>query len=119
VIERRIGEPIQALVFGDLHLEHIKGWRDEQLGPLGYRLLYPLFGVPFSVLELDLERSKVPCEVTSTTVDVVRVGDMYSADFRLRLLKEAPSVDFFGENGEFHTVAQVWKVDRSLALGLP
>jgi diphthamide synthase (EF-2-diphthine--ammonia ligase) len=47
------------------------------------------------------------------------VGEMYSADFRLRLLKEAPSVDLFGENGEFHTVAQVWKVDRSLALGLP
>jgi diphthamide synthase (EF-2-diphthine--ammonia ligase)/ABC-type Fe3+-hydroxamate transport system substrate-binding protein len=119
VIEQRIGVPIHALVFGDLHLEHIKGWRDDQLGPLGYRLLYPLFGVSFEVLEQDLENSQVPCEVTSTTVDVVQVGEMYNADFRLRLLKEAPSVDLFGENGEFHTVAQVWKVDRSLALGLP
>jgi diphthamide synthase (EF-2-diphthine--ammonia ligase)/ABC-type Fe3+-hydroxamate transport system substrate-binding protein len=112
------GATVQALVFGDLHLEHIKGWRDEQLGALGYSLLYPLFNVPFSVLEADLEASQVPCEVTSSTIESVTVGEVYDAQFRKRLLQEAPHVDLFGENGEFHTVAQVWKVDRAVALGL-
>jgi diphthamide synthase (EF-2-diphthine--ammonia ligase)/ABC-type Fe3+-hydroxamate transport system substrate-binding protein len=118
VIENHVGSKVKTLVFGDLHLEHIKGWRDDQLGPLGYELLYPLFNVPFSTLEIDLEASQVPCQVTSSTVNGVAVGEMYSCDFRQRIADQSPGVDLFGENGEFHTLAQVWKVDRSIALGL-
>lgn len=118
VVEKHTGSKVKALVFGDLHLEHIKGWRDEQLGPLGYELKYPLFGAPFSTLEEDLEASQVPCEVTSSTCDSVRIGDRYNAEFRQKLTVQAPSVDLFGEKGEFHTVSQVWKVTRCVALGL-
>lgn len=118
VIEKQAGCKVKALVFGDLHLEHIKSWRDDQLGPMGYDLLYPLFNVPFAKLEEDLEASHVPCQVTSSTVDSVKVGEVYDANFRRRLAEHAPGVDLFGENGEFHTEAQVWKVDRSVALGL-
>jgi diphthamide synthase (EF-2-diphthine--ammonia ligase) len=109
---------ITTLVFGDLHLEHIKGWRDEQLGPLGFAMEYPLFNVPYTELMVDLEASGVPCIVTSSTVPSVTAGELYDAAFRDRLAKEAPEVDLFGENGEFHTKAQVWEVNPVMALGI-
>lgn len=104
------------LVFGDLHLEHIKQWRDDQLGKLGYDLQYPLFNKRYSELEADLEASGVPCIVSSSTVSLVRVGDKFDKDFRQRL--SDTDIDAFGENGEFHTIAQVWEVNRSTALGI-
>jgi ATP-binding cassette subfamily B (MDR/TAP) protein 1 len=113
-----ISAKVSSLVFGDLHLEHIKGWRDQELGPLGYELLYPLFCVPYNELIQDLEASNVPCTVTSSTVPSVKAGDVYDSAFRRRLSEQSPTVDTFGENGEFHTVAEVWKIDRNSALGL-
>jgi ATP-binding cassette subfamily B (MDR/TAP) protein 1 len=107
---------IQALVFGDLHLEHIREWRKEQLGGL-YRLEYPLWKVDYATLEQDLELSGVPCIVSSSTVDTVQVGERYDALFRERLKAAGAIIDLFGENGEFHTLAQVWEVDRNDALG--
>ena len=118
VIENTLGHKVKALVFGDLHLEHIKNWRDEQLGSLGYDLMYPLFNVEYSALENDLEASRVPCEVSSSTIDGVAVGEIYDKVFRERIAARSADVDLFGENGEFHTVAQVWKVERSVALGI-
>ena len=109
---------VSTLVFGDLHLEHIKGWRDQELGPLGYQLQYPLFRVPYDILMQDLEASHVPCTVTSSTVPAVTPGEVYDSEFRVQLAEVAPTVDIFGENGEFHTVAEVWKVEPHIALGL-
>ena len=53
-----------SLVFGDLHLEHIKSWRDEAFAILeGCTLEYPLWKVPYEQLLGDLEQSQVPCMV--------------------------------------------------------
>ena len=47
--------PLKELVFGDLHLEHIRQWRQEQLGPiaeeLGLELRFPLWGVDYGALK--------------------------------------------------------------------
>jgi diphthamide synthase (EF-2-diphthine--ammonia ligase) len=118
VLERAMNVNVVSLVFGDLHLEHIKGWRDKELSPLGYKLHYPLFGVPYDLLIQDLETSTVPCTVTSSTVPEVSIAELFNEEFRRALSKKACNVDLFGENGEFHTVAEVWKVDRNIALGL-
>eukprot|EP00187_Rhodella_violacea_P000115 CAMPEP_0174902446 /NCGR_PEP_ID=MMETSP0167-20121228/37840_1 /TAXON_ID=38298 /ORGANISM="Rhodella maculata, Strain CCMP736" /LENGTH=337 /DNA_ID=CAMNT_0016144453 /DNA_START=6 /DNA_END=1019 /DNA_ORIENTATION=- len=116
VIEKHVGEKVAALVFGDLHLEHIVQWRGEQLGPLGYELQYPLLRVDYGGLLDDLEKSQVVCVVSSSTVGSVSVGDVFNREFSDRV--KGVGIDGFGENGEFHTVARVWKVDRSVALGL-
>jgi len=120
LIENETGGKVSTLVFGDLHLEHVKKWRQEQLGPLGYEMIYPLFNVPYETLVEDLDASQVPCQVSGSTIDedVVAVGEMYTAELRQKLLATYPDIDLFGENGEFHTVAQVWQVERSVALGL-
>jgi hypothetical protein len=49
--------------FGDLHLEHIRNWREDRLGSMGYEMLYPLWKVDYSVLARRLKESQVPCIV--------------------------------------------------------
>ena len=109
---------ISALVFGDLHLEHIREWRDKILPDLGYTLEYPLWKVPYAELMADLEASQVPCYISGTSTSGVDVGTPFDREL---FEKTAPSlgVDRFGESGEFHSIAQVWQVSREVALGIP
>jgi ribosome-associated toxin RatA of RatAB toxin-antitoxin module len=82
-------------------------------------MMYPLFNADYRILEKDLVASQVPCEVSSSTIgDVVVAGEPYDEKFRRKIELEHPSVDLFGENGEFHSLAKVWKVQRSVALGI-
>jgi diphthamide synthase (EF-2-diphthine--ammonia ligase)/ABC-type hemin transport system substrate-binding protein len=117
LIEKMYQQPIQSLVFGDLHLEHIRSWRESRLGQLGYATEYPLWHIPYDNLIEDLIQSRVPCIVSASTVDSVAVGTETSKDF-FRVLRSRGDVDVFGECGEFHTLAKVWEVHRSVALGL-
>jgi diphthamide synthase (EF-2-diphthine--ammonia ligase) len=116
LIERVIKEKVSTLVFGDLHLEHIHQWRTENLSKLGsYKHLYPLWKKDYNDLVADLEKSHVDCVVTASSIATVQPGDKFDHKFRNMLSME--QVDVFGENGEFHTMAQVWSVDRETALG--
>lgn len=103
-----------VLAFGDLHLGHIKEWRDVALG--AYALEYPCWKRPYASLLDDLEASGVNCIVSASTTDVVQKGDVFGRLLYERALDHG--VDGFGEEGEFHTLAQVWEVDRRQALGL-
>mmetsp|Transcript_12465 Transcript_12465/g.18290 ORF Transcript_12465/g.18290 Transcript_12465/m.18290 type:complete len:580 (+) Transcript_12465:2075-3814(+) len=107
---------IDALLFGDLHLEHIRKWRDEELGKLGIPLEYPLWQVPYSELFTDLLRSEIEIKVSAVTTDFVRCGE----PFNRALFERAKEKGFdpMGENGEFHTVVNVWSVSRERAIGL-
>ncbi len=104
------------LVFGDLHLEHIRSWRMERLGPLaearGLEMHFPVWKVAYEELFDDLEESGVPCEVTAVAPawqDAIEVG----ASFDRALAATFPEgVDAFGERGEFHTLAKVWRARR-------
>ena len=119
VIQRQINKvTISALVFGDLHLDDIHQWRNDQLGTLGYNLEFPLWKTSYAELANDLERSGIQCVISSSTTDLVKVGDVYNQALRERIEASSNRIDLFGENGEFHTVAQVWTVERSRALGI-
>ena len=98
------------------HLEHVAAWREERIGPavraLGATLHSPLCGrrrIPYESLMRDLEASGTPCRVCAQTGGAVAVGDLFNAQF-VSLLP--PGVDAFGENGEFHTLAEVWAASR-------
>ena len=104
---------IVRFVFGDLHLRHIREWRDtafrELAAECGATLHFPLWGVSAETLIADLEASGVPCVVSAVTEaaeGVVEVGDEFGREMMERL---PDSVDPFGENGEFHTLAMVWR----------
>jgi len=128
---------VESLVFGDLHLDHIRHWRDTELSGLKgfakYRLEYPLWKVPYEDLMNDLELSKVPVEISACTVGDDENGMKTSTEksemtvtiagtlFTRKIWEEAvkEGLDGFGENGEFHSLSQVWKVEREVALGFP
>lgn len=108
---------LSSLVFGDLHLSHIKEWRDKILSQLDCRLEYPLWKRPYSDLMEDLEASKVPCKVSGTTSEKeVPLGTSFDRSLYERLI--GSDIDAFGESGEFHSLAMVWEVPRCTALGL-
>ena len=120
--------PNLQVAFGDLHLAHIKAWRDEHLpAALGVpALTYPLWNESYDVLAADLEQSGVPCIISAVGADAagasefvrgLAVGETrFSRVFMARAA--AAGCDAFGERGEFHTLAHVWAVPRERALGL-
>ena len=103
---------VGRFVFGDLHLRHIREWRDAAFQDLadesGAELHFPLWGVPYEDLISDLEASGVSCVVSAVTEPargIVEVGDEFG---RALMERAAPLIDAFGEAGEFHTLARVW-----------
>lgn len=107
---------ITSLAFGDLHLEHIKQWRETEFLKFGVCLEYPLWKMPYKYLLLDLKKSSVEVVLSATTKEYVEVDEVFNEDMSRRV--EIHGGDAFGENGEFHTVAKVWKVSRDKALSL-
>ena len=103
---------INRLVFGDLHLEHIRQWREDHIGPLAQRygasLHLPLWGASYAELARDLEASRVRCTVSAISREMtgaaIEVGDLYDTSFLKRLPEH---IDSFGEHGEFHTVVEL------------
>ncbi|KAG7360437.1 ABC transporter substrate-binding protein [Nitzschia inconspicua] len=114
------GSEITALVFGDLHLAHIKEWRDKVLSQLSYRLEYPLWKVPYATLLEDLEASQVRCQISGSSCNEVPVGSFFDRNLYSELISRegSGSIDGFGEAGEFHSLARVFDVPREIALGL-
>ena len=100
---------VQRLVFGDLHLQHIREWRDRTLDAFGAELCYPLWGVSWRDLLDDLETSGIPCTVSAVPepIDGIAVGQAFDRALVERAL--SAGWDPFGENGEFHTLARVWE----------
>ena len=120
--------PRLRLVFGDLHLEDIRAWRETTFSsaPYNYPCVFPLFRQPYEQLQHVLWNSQdlLQIVVTAWTGPVggptggdskgevgvaqgqvgvekaVGVGSVYDATF-VRNLPEG--VDPMGESGEFHT----------------
>mmetsp|Transcript_575 Transcript_575/g.1500 ORF Transcript_575/g.1500 Transcript_575/m.1500 type:complete len:295 (-) Transcript_575:29-913(-) len=107
--------PVLRVCNGDLHLEHIAQWRKEHIAPLaldalGAQLYAPLWKVPYDELLLDLTASATPCRVCATD-GAVALGTLFDATLLANLGSE---VDAFGENGEFHTLAEVWNAPAGI-----
>ncbi|WP_298336405.1 DUF5522 domain-containing protein [uncultured Erythrobacter sp.] len=94
------------LAFGDLHLEHIRNWREEAFKAnertVAMSLEFPLWRADYAMLLEDLAASGAQCKISAIVADLpgVAVGDDYDANL---IAKLPAGVDAFGENGEFHT----------------
>ncbi len=104
-VRRAVAEGFTHVAFGDLFLEDIRRYREEQLAGSGLTPLFPLFGSDTTALAREMIAAGLRARLTS--VDP-RVLDRRFAgrEFDLALLTELPaSVDPCGERGEFHTFA--------------
>ena len=103
---------VHRLVFGDLHLQHVREWREKELEPIckQYRisLHFPLWQVDYQTLHARLREAPVECRISAIDhaecEKTFLVGDLYNEDLISKLPK---GVDSFGENGEFHTYVSI------------
>jgi len=90
-------------IFGDIFLEDLKKYREDQLQSIGMKGVFPLWKIDTKDLIkefLDLGFKTIVTCVNETYLDKSFAGRIIDEDF----LKDLPkNVDPCGENGEFHT----------------
>jgi uncharacterized protein (TIGR00290 family) len=96
---------IQGVAFGDLFLEDIRRYREEQMAGTGLRLVFPLWGRPTAALAQEMLDAGLRARITCVDPRALP-GSFAGREFDRRLLADLPAgVDPCGENGEFHTFA--------------
>ena len=98
---QRLG--VDAIAFGDLYLQDIRGYREARFGSLGLELLFPIWGIPTKDLSQTLIGSGLKARLTCVdprAVPAEYVGREYDANLLHDL---PPAVDPCAEKGEFHT----------------
>lgn len=94
---------VNDVVFGDIFLEDVRQYRENNLKKVGMNAIFPLWGKSSKEVAkrfLDLGFKAIITCVDSTFLDKSFVGQLFNDTF-LSLLP--PKVDPCGENGEFHT----------------
>jgi len=95
--------PVEHLAYGDLFLEDVRRFREEQSVRLDYLPLFPLWGRDTGVLAREFVGAGYEAYLTcvdTQQLDASFAGRRYDA----RLIDELPAtVDPCGERGEFHT----------------
>jgi uncharacterized protein (TIGR00290 family) len=96
---------VTACVFGDIFLEDLKRWREENLTKVGMRGLFPLWKIDSRELIREfiaLGFGSVICCANDAYLGEDTVGRNIDEEFIASL---PPEVDACGENGEFHSFA--------------
>ena len=94
---------ITTIAHGDLFLEDIRAYREENLAKLGLTGLFPLWLVPTGELArtvIDSGYRAVTVCIDGEALDKQYVGREYNDEFIASL---PAGTDICGENGEFHT----------------
>jgi uncharacterized protein (TIGR00290 family) len=103
LLERARRADVRAMAFGDLFLEDIRRYREQQLTGTGIEPLFPLW--QRSTAELAREMVDAGLGARLTCVDPRQLPRRFAGrEFDHDLLNEIPAgVDPCGERGEFHT----------------
>lgn len=97
------GQGVKAIVFGDIFLEDIRKYREDQLQKVGMEAVFPLWGKKSGTLIqdfIDLGFKTIVVCVDECKLDENFLGKIIDNQWE-NLLPE--NVDPCGENGEFHT----------------
>ena len=90
-------------IFGDILLEDLRKYREEQLAKIGFEAVFPLWQTPTADLIqefISLGFKTIVVCVNERFLDKSFVGRVIDQDF----INDLPeNVDVCGENGEFHT----------------
>ncbi len=96
---------VTGCVFGDIFLEDLRLWREQNLALVGLRGIFPVWKVASNELIQEFISAKfgsVVCYTNDAYLDESFVGKTIDADFVASLPAD---VDPCGENGEFHSFA--------------
>ena len=102
-LERLRAKGVTGVAFGDLFLEDVRAFREQQLAKVGMDALFPLWLEPTEALARCFIRDGFQAILTS--VDTQQIpGTFLGRAFDDTLLRDLPEgADPCGENGEFHT----------------
>ena len=94
---------VETVAFGDLYLEDLKKYREENLSKIGMKALFPIWNMNTEKLARDNIDSGFRTVVTC--VDTKQLdGSFAGREIDASFLADLPdSVDPCGENGEFHS----------------
>ena len=103
ICERAGAEQITHIAFGDLFLQDIRDYREQQLRKTCVSPLFPVWHVPTLGLAKEMIQAGVKAKVTC--VDPAKLDRSFAGrEFDSAFLESLPpAVDPCGENGEFHT----------------
>jgi uncharacterized protein (TIGR00290 family) len=111
---------IDTVVFGDIYLEDLRRYRDENVAKVGMKTLYPLWKEkPQDLINefIELGYKTITCCVNDAFLGEDMVGRIIDKQF----IAELPAnVDVCGENGEFHTFVFsgfIFKKEISIKIG--
>lgn len=108
------------VAFGDIFLEDLKQYREENCKKMGFEAVFPIFGSNTTELAQAIVQSNIQTKLVCINSDLVPknlIGAEYNNDLLGQLPKE---VDPCGENGEFHTFvwnAPIFKQEIQHSLG--
>lgn len=101
-----VQKDVDHSIFGDIFLEDLRKYREDQMSRLGFKGLFPLWkrntselirefvGLGFKTILVCVQSNKLPREFVGREIDM---------DFIKEVESRFPEVDICGENGEFHT----------------
>ena len=101
--ERAVAQGIEGIAFGDLFLEDIRRYREQQLAGSGLEPMFPVWHLPTAQLAREMMAAGLRARLTC--VDPKKLPASFAGrEFAPELLAELPpGADPCGENGEFHT----------------
>jgi uncharacterized protein (TIGR00290 family) len=104
-MSRAQSEGVTHMVFGDLFLEDVRRYREENLAKCGMTPVFPLWGIPTRQLAEEMLAAGLRSYITC--VDPRKLNKSFAGrEWNQALLADLPSsVDPCGEYGEFHTFA--------------
>jgi len=103
ILNQLKGKGIETVIFGDIFLEDLRKYRENQLKETGIKAVFPLWKMDTTLLVNDFIKQgfeSVTCCVSDAFLDESFVGQKIDSSFLQRLPKQ---VDVCGENGEFHS----------------
>jgi uncharacterized protein (TIGR00290 family) len=111
-MSRAQSEGVTHVIFGDLFLEDVRRYREENLAKCGMTPEFPLWGVPTRQLAEEMIAGGLRSYITC--VDPRKLDKSFAGrEWNRALLRDLPpSVDPCGENGEFHTFASAGPMFR-------
>jgi len=116
-VTKAVAAGVTMLAFGDLFLDDIRRYREQQLAGTGLTPIFPLWGLPTGALARNMVAAGLRARLTC--VDTKQLPASFAGrEFDAAFLDELPAgVDPCGERGEFHTFAYAGPMFRySLAV---
>ncbi|ART83757.1 ATP-binding protein [Oceanisphaera profunda] len=102
-VENAKARGITAMAFGDILLEDVRNFREQQLTEAGLEAIFPLWGLATHLLPQDMFNAGLRALITC--LDPKKVPPHFAgAELSTEVLAALPDgVDPCGENGEYHT----------------